>query len=154
MKVIEGSLTPPSGKFALVAARFNQGVVQSLVDGANDTLIRHGVAKDDVVLHWVPGAFEIPLVAHAVAASRQYAAVICLGAVIRGDTDHYDHVAGSATSGVAQAGISTGIPVIFGVLTCDTVEQALNRAGLKSGNKGAEAALAAIEMANLLKQLG
>ena len=154
MKVIEGSLTPPSGKFALVAARFNQRVVQNLVDGAYDTLIRHGVDKDDVVLHWVPGAFEIPLVAHTVAASRQYAAVICLGAVIRGDTDHYDHVAGSATNGVAQAVISTGIPVIFGVLTCDTVEQALNRAGLKSGNKGAEAALAAIEMANLLKQLG
>jgi len=154
MKVIEGSLTPPSGKFALVAARFNQRVVQSLVDGAFDTLVRHGVAKDDIVLHWVPGSFEIPLVAHAVAASRQYAAVLCLGAVIRGDTDHYDHVAGAATSGVAQAGVSTGIPVIFGILTCDTVEQALNRAGLKSGNKGAEAALAAIEMANLLKQLG
>jgi 6,7-dimethyl-8-ribityllumazine synthase len=153
MKVIEGSLTPPTGKFALVAARFNQRVVQSLVDGAYDTLVRHGVSKDDVVLHWVPGSFEIPLVAHAVAACRQYVAVICLGAVIRGDTDHYDHVAGSATSGVAQAGIATGIPVIFGILTCDTVEQALNRAGLKSGNKGAEAALAAIEMANLLKQL-
>jgi 6,7-dimethyl-8-ribityllumazine synthase len=153
MNVIEGSLTPPSGKFALVAARFNQRVVQSLVEGAHDTLVRHGVANDDVVLHWVPGSFEIPLVAQTVAATKKYAAVVCLGAVIRGDTDHYDHVAGSATSGVAQASLATGVPVIFGILTCDNVEQALNRAGLKSGNKGAEAALAAIEMANLLKQL-
>jgi 6,7-dimethyl-8-ribityllumazine synthase len=153
MKIIEGTLTPPDGKFALVAARFNQRVVQSLVEGAVDTLVRHGVANDDVVLHWVPGSFEIPLVAQTVAATKKYAAVICLGAVIRGDTDHYDHVAGSATSGVAQASLATGVPVIFGILTCDNVEQALNRAGLKSGNKGAEAALAAIEMANLLKQL-
>ncbi len=153
MKVVEGTLTPPAGKFALVAARFNQRVVQSLVDGACDTLVRHGVAKDDVVLHWVPGSFEIPLVAQTVAASKKYVAVICLGAVIRGDTDHYDHVAGSATSGVAQASLATGVPVIFGILTTDTVEQALNRAGLKSGNKGAEAAAAAIEMANLLNQL-
>ncbi|MEI7684089.1 MAG: 6,7-dimethyl-8-ribityllumazine synthase [Planctomycetota bacterium] len=153
MKVIEGTLTTPAGKFALVAARFNERVVKTLVDGAHDTLIRHGVAKDDVVLHWVPGSFEIPLIAKTVAASKKYAAVICLGAVIRGDTDHYDHVAGSATSGVLQAGLTTNIPVIFGILTCDTVEQALNRAGLKSGNKGAEAALAAIEMVNLLKHL-
>jgi 6,7-dimethyl-8-ribityllumazine synthase len=153
MKVIEGTLTPPAGKFALVAARFNQRVVESLVEGARDTLARHGVAKDDIVLHWVPGSFEIPLVAQTVAASKKYAAVICLGAVIRGETDHYDHVAGSATSGVAQAALATGVPVIFGILTTENVEQALNRAGLKSGNKGAEAALAAIEMANLLKLL-
>ena len=153
MKVVEGSLTPPAGKFALVAARFNEHVVKSLVDGAHDALVRHGVAKDDIVLHWVPGSFEIPLVAQTVAASKKDTAVVCLGAVIRGDTGHYDHVAGSATSGVAHASLATGVPVIFGILTCDTVEQALNRAGLKSGNKGAEAALAAIEMANLLKQL-
>ena len=153
MKTVEGALTPPSGKFALVAARFNQVVVERLVDGALDTLKRHGVAESDVVLHWVPGSFEIPLVAQTVAASKEYVAVICLGAVIRGETGHYDHVAGSATSGVAQASLATGVPVIFGVLTTETVEQALNRAGLKSGNKGAEAALAAIEMANLLAQL-
>jgi len=153
MKIVEGSLTTPAGKFALVAARFNQRVVESLVDGARDTLTRHGVAADDIVLHWVPGSFEIPLIAQTVAATKKYAAVICLGAVIRGDTDHYDHVAGAATSGVAHASLATGVPVIFGILTTDNVEQALNRAGLKSGNKGAEAALAAIEMANLLGQL-
>jgi 6,7-dimethyl-8-ribityllumazine synthase len=101
----------------------------------------------------VPGSFEIPLVAQRLAASKQYAAIVCLGAIIRGDTDHYDHVAGVAATGVAQAGLSTGVPVIFGVLTCDTVEQALNRAGIKAGNKGFEAALTAIEMANLLRQL-
>src|SRR5436190_8913221 len=153
MKIVEGSLTQPSGQFALVAARFNQRVVQSLVEGAHDTLVRHGVAKDDVVLHWVPGSFEIPLVAQTVAASKKYAAVICLGAVIRGDTDHYDHVAGSATSGVAQASLASGVPVIFGVLTCDTLEQALHRAGAKAGNKGFEAAVSAVEMVNLMKKL-
>jgi 6,7-dimethyl-8-ribityllumazine synthase len=153
MAVFEGSLTPPPGRFALVAARFNQLVVESLVAGARDGLRRHGVAEDAIDLAWVPGSFEIPPVAQRLAASRQYAAVICLGAVIRGDTDHYDHVAGAAASGVAQAAMETSVPVIFGILTCDTVEQALNRAGLKSGNKGFEAALAAIEMVNLLRQL-
>ena len=153
MKTIEGNLTPPIGRFALVAARFNQHVVDSLVGGARDALIRHGVADDAIDLYQVPGSFEIPLVAQKLAASKKYVAVICLGAVIRGDTDHYDHVAGSATSGVAQAGLATGVPVIFGILTCDSVEQALNRAGLKSGNKGAEAALAAIEMVNLFAKI-
>src|SRR5262245_45193108 len=145
MNVIEGTLTPPAGKFALVAARFNQRVVEALVDGARDALVRHGVKSDDIPLHWVPGSFEIPLVAKTLAAGKKYVAVICLGAVIKGETDHYDHVAGGATSGVGQAALATGVPVIFGVLTTDTVEQALNLAGLKSGNKGAEAALAAIE---------
>ena len=153
MPVYEGSLTPPPGRFALVAARFNQFIVDSLVSGARDALRRHGVADDAVDLAWVPGSFEIPLVAQRLAASKQYAAIVCLGAIIRGDTDHYDHVAGVAATGVAQAGLSTGVPVIFGVLTCDTVEQALNRAGIKAGNKGFEAALTAIEMANLLRQL-
>ena len=153
MKTIEGNLTPPIGRFALVAARFNQHVVDSLVGGARDALLRHGVADEAIDLYQVPGSFEIPLVAQKLAASKKYAAVVCLGAVIRGDTDHYDHVAGSATSGVAQAGLATGVPVIFGILTCDSVEQALNRAGLKSGNKGAEAALAAIEMVNLFAKI-
>lgn len=149
----EGSLAPPPGRFALVAARFNQFVVAKLVEGAREALARHGVAEDAIDLAWVPGSFEIPLVAQRLAGSKQYAAVICLGAIIRGDTDHYDHVAAGTTSGIAQASLATGVPVIFGVLTCDTLEQAINRAGGKAGNKGAEAALAALEMADLLKQL-
>jgi 6,7-dimethyl-8-ribityllumazine synthase len=153
MPIFEGSLTPPPGRFALVAARFNQFIVDSLIAGARDGLRRHGVADDAVDLAWVPGSFEIAPVAQRLAGSKKYAAIICLGAIIRGDTDHYDHVASAAASGIAQAGMNTGIPVIFGVLTCDTVEQALNRAGIKSGNKGFEAALAAIEMVNLLRHL-
>jgi 6,7-dimethyl-8-ribityllumazine synthase len=153
MAIFEGNLKPPAGRFALVAARFNQFIVDSLVAGARDGLRRHGVAEDAIDLAWVPGSMEIPLVAQQLAASRKYAAIICLGAVIRGDTTHYDHVAGAATSGIAQASLHTGIPVLFGILTCDTVEQALNRAGIKAGNKGYEAALAAIEMVNLLEQL-
>jgi 6,7-dimethyl-8-ribityllumazine synthase len=151
--VYEGTFAPPPGRFALVAARFNHFVVEHLVGGALDGLKRHGVADDAVDLVWVPGSLEIPLVARRLAASGKYAAVICLGAVIRGDTGHYDHVAGEAAKGVAQAALSTGVPVIFGILTCDTLEQAINRAGAKSGNKGFEAALTAIEMVNLLRQL-
>jgi 6,7-dimethyl-8-ribityllumazine synthase len=136
-----------------VAARFNQLIVAALVEGARDALKRHGVTEEAVDLAWVPGSFEVPMVAQRLAASRRYEAVICLGAVIRGDTDHYDYVASGVASGIAQAGLSTGVPVIFGVLTCDTLEQALNRAGGKAGNKGADAALAAIEMIHLLRQL-
>jgi 6,7-dimethyl-8-ribityllumazine synthase len=153
MAILEGSLTPPPGRFALVAARFNQLIVDNLLAGARDALRRHGVADDAVDLVWVPGSFELPLVAQRLAASKQYAAVICLGAIIRGETDHYERVAAAATSGIAQASLATGVPVIFGVLTCDTVEQALNRAGLKAGNKGFDAAISAIEMVNLLRQL-
>jgi 6,7-dimethyl-8-ribityllumazine synthase len=149
----EGTFAPPAGRFALVAARFNQLVVEPLVQGALDGLHRHGVADDSIDLVRVPGSYEIPLVAQRLAASRKYVAIICLGAVIRGDTDHYDHVASGAAHGVAQAALATGVPVIFGILTCDTLEQALNRAGAKGGNKGFEAALTAIEMANLLRQL-
>src|SRR5262245_59134505 len=127
--VYEGTLGPPPGRFALVAARFNQVVVEKLVDGAVDGLRRHGVADGSIDVVWVPGSFEIPLVALRLARSGKYAAVICLGAVISGDTDHYEHVAGGAASGVAQAALTTGRPVIFGVLTCDTLEQAVNRAG-------------------------
>src|SRR5207237_2778394 len=151
--VIEGTFAPPPGRFALVAARFNSAIVDNLVAGALEGLKRHGVSDDAVDLVRVPGSFEIPLVAQRLASSRKYAAVICLGAVIKGETDHYDHVAGSAVSGVAQAALATGVPVILGILTCDTLEQAINRAGGKSGNKGFEAALAAIEMVNLLREL-
>jgi len=151
--VYEGTFAPPPGRFALVAARFNSAIVEQLVAGALDGLKRHGVADDAIDLVRVPGSYEIPPVAKRLAESGKYAAVICLGAVIRGDTDHYDHVAGAAANGVAQAALATGVPVIFGVLTCDTLEQALNRAGAKAGNKGFDAAVAAIEMVNLLKQL-
>jgi 6,7-dimethyl-8-ribityllumazine synthase len=151
--VYEGTFAPPPGRFALVAARFNHLVVEQLVAGALDGLKRHGVADDAIDLAWVPGSLEIPLVAQRLAASRRYAAVVCLGAVIKGDTDHYDYVAGGAAHGVAQAALATGVPVIFGILTCDTLEQALNRAGAKAGNKGFDAAVAAIEMVNLLRQL-
>ena len=150
---IEGTFAPPPGRFALVAARFNSAVVDPLVAGALDALKRHGVEDSAVDVVRVPGSFEIPMVAQRLAASDAYAAVICLGAVIRGDTDHYDHVAGQAAGGVARAALDTGVPIVFGVLTCDTLEQAMNRAGAKAGNKGFEAALTAIEMVNLLRQL-
>jgi 6,7-dimethyl-8-ribityllumazine synthase len=151
--VYEGTFAPPPGRFALVAARFNHTIVQQLVSGALDGLKRHGVADEAVDLVWVPGSLEIPLVAKRLAGSGRYVAVICLGAVIKGDTDHYDYVAGGAANGVAQAALATGVPVIFGILTCDTLEQATNRAGGKAGNKGFDAALTAIEMANLLRHL-
>src|SRR5438445_1086530 len=151
--VFEGTFSTPSGRFALVGARFNHFVVEHLVNGTLDGLKRHGVSEDGIDLVWVPGSFEIPLVAHRLASSRKYAAIICLGAIVRGDTDHYDYVAGEAAKGVAQAALATGVPVIFGILTCDTLEQAINRAGAKAGNKGFEAAMSAIEMVNLLKHL-
>ena len=151
--LIEGDFAPPPGRFGLVAARFNSLVVDQLVAGALDALKRHGVADDAVDVVRVPGSFEIPIVAQQMAASGNYAALVCLGAVIRGDTDHYDHVAGQATAGVARVALETGVPAVFGVLTCDTLEQALNRAGAKAGNKGFEAALTAIEMVNLLRKL-
>ena len=149
----EGSFSPPAGRFALVAARFSHVIVDSLVSGALDAFRRHGVAEDAIDLVRVPGSWEIPLVAQRLASSRKYAAVVCLGAVVKGETDHYNYVAGAAANGVAQAALTTGVPVIFGVLTCDTLEQAINRAGGKAGNKGFEAALTAIEMVNLLRQL-
>ena len=153
MTTFEGTSTPAAGKIALVAARFNQFIVQKLVDGAREGLLSHGIEEDAIDLAWVPGSFEIPAVAKRLAESKKYAAVICLGAVIKGETDHYEYVAGNAASGVAQVALSAGVPVIFGILTCQTVEQAMDRAGGKAGNKGFDAALAALEMANLLKQL-
>src|SRR5262245_5383307 len=149
----EGTLTPPVGRFAIVAAKFNQFIVEQLVAGAVEGLKRHGVADDAIDVVWVPGSFEIPVVAQRLAASKTYAAIIALGAVIRGETDHYEHVCRAAAEGVAQVALSTGVPVIFGVLTCQGRQQALDRAGGKAGNKGLEAAEAAIEMANLLRNL-
>ena len=149
----EGDFHTPAGRFALVAARFNAFVVDPLLAGATDAFARHGVPDDRLDVVRVPGAFEIPLVAQKLAESGRYAAVICLGCIIRGDTDHYDHVAGAATNGILNAGLKAGVPVIFGVLTCDTLEQAIHRAGAKSGNKGFEAAVTAIEMANLMAVL-
>jgi 6,7-dimethyl-8-ribityllumazine synthase len=153
MPTYENSLSPPRGRFAIVASKFNHEVVERLVAGAEEALRKHGIAADAVDLTWVPGAFELPLIAQTLAGSKKYAAVICLGAVIRGDTDHYDYVCKAASDGILQAGLATGVPVLFGVLTCDTDEQAMDRAGGKAGNKGADVALAALEMANLLRQL-
>src|SRR5262245_48780553 len=151
--VIEGSYATPPGRFALVAARFNGTIVDDLVAGALDGLRRHGVADEAIDLVRVPGSFEIPFVAQRLAASSRYAAVVCLGCVIRGETSHYDHVAGEAAGGVARAALATGVPVIFGVVTAETLDQAINRAGAQAGTKGFDAALAAIEMVNLLRQL-
>lgn len=149
----EGDFSPPAGRFAVVAARFNSFIVDQLLGGVQDALARHGVSAERVDVVRVPGSFEIPVVAQRLGKSGKYAAVICLGCVIRGDTDHYDHVAGAATSGIANAGLNCGVPVIFGVLTCDTLEQAIHRAGAKAGNKGFEAAVAAVEMVNLMAKL-
>jgi len=151
--VIEGDFSTPAGRFAIVASRFNAVIVDALVTGALDAFRRHGIADDAVDLIRVPGSFEIPVIARRLAETKKYVAVVCLGAVIKGDTDHYDHVAAAATNGILQASVTTGVPVIFGVLTCDTLEQAVNRAGGKAGNKGFEAAVTAVEMANLMKKL-
>jgi 6,7-dimethyl-8-ribityllumazine synthase len=149
----EGTLQTPQGRFALIAARFNRFIVQQLVDGAVDGLVRSGVPDSAIDLVWVPGSFEIPAIAQQLAETNRYTALICLGAVIRGETSHYDHVAGAAANGIAHVSLSAKIPVLFGVLTCDTLDQAINRAGAKAGNKGYEAAIAAIEMVNLRQVL-
>ena len=153
MKTHEGLLTAQGLRFAIVLSRFNSLIGDRLLEGARDTLRRHGASDDDVVLARVPGAFEIPLVASEMAKTGRYDAVICLGAVIRGATAHFDYVAGPLASGLASIAVETGVPVLFGVLTTDTIEQALERAGTKAGNKGADVAAAAIEMANLLKTI-
>ena len=151
--VFEGNLSGAGMRVAIVASRFNDTITLRLVDGATDGLRRHGVDPDSIDLAWAPGAFELPLVAARLAASRQYDAVITLGAVIRGATGHYDFVAGQCAAGVARAAQDTGVPVVFGVLTTDTIEQAIERSGTKAGNKGFESALTAIEMANLMAGL-
>lgn len=148
--VHEGQLSGRGRRFAIVAARFNELIGRQLLAGALDGLTRHGVAEADIEVFWVPGAFEIPLVAKRAAASGRFAAVVCVGAIIRGATPHFDLVAQQAARGVAEAALATGVPVIFGILTTDTIEQALERAGTKAGNRGWDAALAALEMADLL----
>ena len=153
MNEIRGDLQVRGRRFAIVASRFNEVVVARLAEGALDCLRSHDVAEDDLDVAWVPGAFELPLAARRLAASGSYDAVICLGAVVRGETSHYEFVAGRAAEGIARAADDTGVPVIFGVLTTDTLEQALDRAGGKHGNKGWDAATAAMEMASLLEQL-
>lgn len=154
MSTLEGSLVAPDGaRFGIVCGRFNDLITRRLLDGALDSLSRHGVDSEAIDIAWCPGAFEIPLVAKVMATSGNYDAVICLGAVIRGATSHYDYVAGGVASGIQQAAMESGIPVLFGVLTVDTIEQALERAGTKAGNKGAESAAGAVEMVNLLRQV-
>lgn len=151
--VFEGNFEAKGLKFGIVCARFNEFITSKLLGGAYDAIKRHGGEETDIDVAWVPGSFEIPLVAKKMAESGKYDAVICLGAVIRGATGHYDMVANEMTKGIAQAGMQTGVPVIFGVLTTDTIEQAIERAGTKSGNKGFDCANTAIEMANLIKKL-
>ena len=153
MKIIEGKFDATGLKTALVVSRFNEFITSKLVGGAVDALVRNNAKEDDITQVWVPGAFEIPAVAKKLAESKKYDAVICLGAVIRGSTAHFDMVANEATKGIAQVGMQCGIPVIFGVLTTDTIEQAVERAGTKAGNKGFDAALSAIEMVNLYRQI-
>ena len=154
MKLIEGKVVAKSGmKVGIVASRFNAFIVQKLLDGAVDGLVRHGVEQDNISAAWVPGAFEIPVVAQKMAASKKYDAVICVGAVIRGSTSHYDYVCAEVSKGVAQASFNTGVPVLFGILTTDNLEQTIDRAGAKSGNKGYDCALSAIEMVNVMEQI-
>ena len=150
-KVFEGKLSGKGLKFAVVAGRFNEFITSKLIGGAFDALKRHDVEETDIDLAWVPGAFEIPLVAKTLANKKEYDGVICLGAVIRGATPHFDYVSAEVTKGVAHVGLEAEIPVIFGVITADTIEQAIERAGTKAGNKGFDAAMTALEMANLLK---
>ena len=151
MKIIEGNLVQQDLKIGIVAGRFNEFIVSKLVGGALDGLKRHGVDEDNIEVSWVPGAFEIPLVAKKMAQSKKYDAIICLGAVIKGSTPHFDYVCAEASKGISSVSLSEELPVIFGVLTTDTIEQAIERAGTKAGNKGYDAAVTAIEMANLLK---
>ncbi len=153
MNVLEGKLVAENIKIGIVVGRFNEFIGSKLLSGAMDGLIRHGVNDSDVDVAWVPGAFEIPLIAQKMAASGKYDAVIALGAVIKGSTSHYDYVCAEVSKGIASASLNTGVPVLFGVLTTDNIEQAIERAGTKSGNKGYDCALSAIEMVNLIKNL-
>ena len=153
MKTIEGALTTNGEKFCIIIARFNEFIGSKLLSGAIDELRRHGISESYIDVVWVPGAFEIPIVAKKCAKSGKYSAIITLGAVIKGSTSHYDYVCAEVSKGVATVGLETEVPVIFGVLTTDNIEQAIERAGTKAGNKGSDAAKSAIEMANLLKQI-
>ena len=150
VKVNEGGMVLKGKRFSIIASRFNDFVTKSLLEGCCDTLKRHGAKESEIEISWVPGAFEIPTIALKVAKSKKFDAVICLGTVIRGDTPHFDFIAGEAAKGIAHVSMETGLPVIFGIITADTLEQAMERAGTKGGNKGKDAALNAIEMVNLL----
>lgn len=152
-KTFEGKLLANGLKFGIVVSRFNEFITSRLLDGALDSLSRHGAAEENIEIAWVPGTFEIPIVAQKMASGGKYDAVICLGSLIRGSTPHFDYLSAEVTKGIAQVGLSTGIPTVFGVITTDSIEQAIERAGTKAGNKGADAAGTAIEMANLLKEM-
>jgi 6,7-dimethyl-8-ribityllumazine synthase len=153
-KRFEGMLLGKGLKFGLVVSRFNEFFSQKLLEGAQDALLRHGVNEADIEVAWTPGSFEIPLIAQKLVQTKKYDAVICLGAVIRGGTPHFDYIAGEVTKGIAKVNLDTGVPVIYGVITTDTLEQAVERSGAKAGNKGFDAAVSAIEMANLVKSIG
>ncbi len=153
-KSFEGMLLGKGLKFGLIVSRFNEFFTKKLLEGAQDALLRHGVNEEDVEVAWVPGSFEIPLIALKLAQTKKYDAVICLAAVIRGGTPHFEYIAAEVTRGIAKVGLETGLPIIDGVITTDTLEQAIERAGTKAGNKGFEAAVNAIEMANLIKTIG
>jgi 6,7-dimethyl-8-ribityllumazine synthase len=153
-KRFEGMLLGKGLKFGLVVSRFNEFFSQKLLDGAQDALLRHGVNEEDMEVAWTPGSFEMPLIAQKLAQTKKYDAVICLGAVIRGGTPHFDYIAAEVTKGIAKVSLDTGVPVIYGVITTDTLEQAVERSGTKAGNKGFDAAVSAIEMANLVKSIG
>jgi 6,7-dimethyl-8-ribityllumazine synthase len=153
-KPFEGMLLGKGLKFGLVVSRFNDFITKKLVEGAQDALLRHGVSQDDIDVAWVPGSFELPLIAQKLAQTKRYDAIICLGAVIRGGTPHFEYLAAEVTKGIAQVGLGSGLPVIYGIVTADTLEQAIERAGAKEGNQGFKAATSAIEMANLVKSIG
>ena len=153
MRVLEGKVVAEGMKIGIVASRFNEFIVSKLIGGAQDALIRHGVSDDDIDLAWVPGAFELPIVAKKMAESGKYDAVLCLGAVIKGATSHYDLVCAETSKGIAAVGLQTGVPTLFGVVTTDNIEQAIERSGTKAGNKGYDVACAAIEMVNLMKNM-
>jgi len=153
-KHFEGKLLGEGLRFGLVVSRFNEFISKKLLEGAQDALLRHGVKEEDIEIAWTPGAFEIPLIASKLAQTKKYDAVICLAAVVRGGTPHFEYIAAEVTKGIAKVGLETGLPVIYGVITADTLEQAIERAGTKAGNKGFDAAMSAIEMANLLRGIG
>ena len=153
-KHFEGKLLGEGLRFGLVVSRFNEFITKKLLEGAEDALLRHGVKEEDIDIAWTPGAFEIPLIARKLAQTKKYDAVICLATVVRGGTPHFEYIAAEATKGIAKVGLDTGLPVIYGVITADTLEQAIERAGTKMGNKGFDAAMSAIEMANLVKSIG
>ncbi len=154
MSKFEGMLLGKGLKFGVVVSRFNEFITKKLLEGAQDALLRHGVSGEDIDIAWVPGSFEIPLAAKQLAQTKRYDAVICLGAVVRGATPHFEYIAAEVTKGIAKVGLETGLPVSYGVITADTLEQAIERAGTKAGNKGFDAAVNAIEMANLLRNIG